>query len=187
MSSILASCRMVRMLQFSRIRDAAHPQFAALWQLYERSFPLEEQRPYRHHAQAMACEEGFVCMRLHDDEGLAGLLFYWELPQGCLYLEHLAVCSQRRGQGIGHQLMDLIASWHKPVILEIEPVVDISTQRRLRFYQSCGYVQLPYAHVQLPFRRGAPCAYGAAESRLAYVRDRGILFRGVSEKSYYEV
>lgn len=142
------------MLQASRIHNVSDPSFGEAWRLYEASFPLEEQRPVAFQKLAMEREPGFVCLRLHDEAGLAGLLFYWLLPLGMVYVEHLAVALGRRGQGIGSKALGMVEALKKPVILEIEPVVDEMTLRRFRFYESSGYVKLPYPHAQLPFRRG---------------------------------
>lgn len=145
------------MLQVTRMRNAGEPGFAGVWELYRESFPRQERRPFRFHAEAMEREEDFVCLRLHGgtDPAVAdGLLFYWHLPQGALYVEHLAIAASKRGQGWGYAALQYLESMGKPIILEIEPVVDDATRRRLRFYESAGYVRLPYPHAQLPFRRG---------------------------------
>lgn len=145
------------MLHTTRIRNAEDPGFPRVWGLYEESFPLGERRPYPFHVEAMEKEDGFVCLRLHGEmaaDAADGLLFYWHLPQGALYVEHLAIAASKRGQGWGHAALQYLESLRKPVILEIEPAVDALTRRRLRFYESAGYVRLPYPHAQLPFRRG---------------------------------
>lgn len=147
------------MLQAVRLHSAAEPCFRQVWRLYEKSFPLEERRPFPFHAAAMEKESGFVCLRLYEDAGTDALaadalLFYWLLPKAGVYVEHLAVSPEKRGQGIGHAALQWLENLGQPVILEIEPVADARTRRRLHFYESAGYVRLPYPHAQLPFRRG---------------------------------
>ncbi len=141
------------MLRSVRMMSAEDSSFRELWSLYQDSFPVEEQRPFLWQKEAMLREETFYCLRLEDEKGLAGLLFYWQFP-ACLYLEHFAIASARRGQGLGHAALSLLHGKGKPVILEIEPVADALTRRRLSFYESLGYVRLPWKHAQLPFRRG---------------------------------
>lgn len=141
------------MLQCVRVTSPSDPRFPALWNLYAESFPLEERRPFLCQVEAMEKEEAFHCLHLEDEKGFAGLLFYWILPQG-IYVEHLAVEKSRRGQGVGRRVLERIARMGLPVILEIEPVQDAATRRRLHFYESAGYVRLPYEHAQLPFRKG---------------------------------
>ena len=41
-------------------------------------------------------------------------------------------------------------------ILEIEPVVDATTARRLAFYESAGLVRRPQPHMQLAYLAGQP-------------------------------
>ena len=132
---------------------AEDSSFMELWHLYQDSFPVEEQRPFLRQQEAMLREETFHCLRLEDEKGLAGLMFYWQFP-ACLYLEHFAIATARRGQGLGHAALSLLHEKGEPVILEIEPVTDALTRRRLSFYESLGYVRLPWEHAQLPFRRG---------------------------------
>lgn len=141
------------MLRSVRLRCAEDSRFGELWELYQDSFPRKERRPFPWQKEAMRREEAFHCLRLEDGGGLAGLMFYWQLPF-CRYLEHFAIAVNRRGQGLGRRALELLHRGGGPVILEIEPVVDEGTRRRLSFYQSVGYERLPWPHAQLPFRRG---------------------------------
>jgi hypothetical protein len=84
------------------------------------------------------------------DAGFAGLLAYWKWDT-LIYVEHLAVSPEHRGQGIGHAVLDMLPG---TVILEIEPVEDSATARRLAFYESCGFMRLPQPHVQLAYQAG---------------------------------
>lgn len=88
-------------------------------------------------------------------DGVLGLLFLWEKPD-YVFVEHLAIHPACRGLGLGHRAMELLHAYagDRPVILEIEPVVDEVTARRCRFYRDCGYHCLPYRHEQPPFHRG---------------------------------
>lgn len=137
-----------------RIGSASDVALPEVWKLYEVSFPWEERRSWHQHRKAME-EPSFACLALRDGRGLAGLLLVWE-TDAFVFLEHLAVEPARRGRGVGHAALDLLhrRAGKRPVILEIEPVVDVMTQRRRRFYESCGYVMLPYPHEQLPFHPG---------------------------------
>lgn len=135
----------------TRISSARHPLAAAWWQLYESAFPASERRDAAQHAAALR-HPAFHCLHLADDRGMVGLLGYWLWDSLC-YVEHFAVVPERRGQGLGHRVLAQIP---QPVILEIEPVVDETTSRRLAFYKSCGYQQLPQPHVQLAYQAEQP-------------------------------
>ncbi len=135
----------------TRIDSAQHP-LAGEWRaLYERAFPATERRGAAQHAAALR-EESFHCLHLADDAGFAGLLSYWKWD-ALVYVEHLAINPKRRGQGLGHAVLELLPA---PAILEIEPVVDEITLRRLAFYESSGFVRLPQPHVQLAYQAGLP-------------------------------
>lgn len=122
------------------------------WQLYEGAFPACERRGAAQHAAALA-DPAFHCLHLADARaGFCGLLSYWCLGALC-YVEHLAIVPERRGQGLGRQALALLS---RPLILEIEPVVDAATARRLAFYESCGLARLPQHHVQLAYQAGQP-------------------------------
>lgn len=119
--------------------------------MYESAFPASERRSAEQHAFALA-DEAFYCLYLYDASGFAGLLSYW-LLDALIYVEHLAIVPERRGQGLGHKALQLLP---KPYILEIEPVADAETARRLTFYESCGLVHLPHSHVQPAYQAGMP-------------------------------
>lgn len=138
-------------MQITRIQSPGHPLASEWWQLYETAFPACERRASGSHARALA-DAGFHCLHLADEAGFAGILSYWLWPEMC-YVEHLAIAPERRGQGLGHRVLQLIP---QPFILEIEPVVDTPTARRLAFYESCGLVRLPQPHVQLAYQSGQP-------------------------------
>lgn len=142
-------------LRAVRIRSAQDEGYAALLRLMEGSFPPEERRSEPQHRRALA-EDDFHCLLLREEGQVAGLLTYWR-HRDFAFVEHLAVNPEQRGRGLGHRIMHLLAEElcpGVPVILEIEPVCDEMTARRLRFYESCGFVRLPDAHVQLPYHAG---------------------------------
>ena len=143
------------MLTSTRLMDTASAIFTESWQLYESAFPHEERRALADHALAMAHEPHFVCLHLRDSQGFVGILFYWVLSQ-CVYVEHLAIAPARRGQGLGKAALKLLQQHELPIILEIEPVTDAATARRLRFYEGAGFHRLAAVHYQLPYHRGEP-------------------------------
>lgn len=135
----------------TRIHSPEHPFAGEWWELYECAFPASERRGAVQHAEAMQ-DAAFHCLHLADTHGFVGLLSYWLWGELC-YVEHLAIAPGRRGQGLGHLALAHVPA---PAILEIEPVVDEQTARRLRFYESCGFVRLPQPHVQLAYQAGQP-------------------------------
>lgn len=140
------------MLKACKLTSPLSSEFGDAWKLYKSSFPLEERRLLRYHADAMQRETSFHCYSFYSGESFVGLLFYWAFST-CIYVEHLAVEIMHRGQGNGRKILEHVQRQGKPVILEIEPVTDAVTEARLHFYESVGYQLLPHEHYQLPYHR----------------------------------
>lgn len=139
------------MLSCTRITHTGHPLAGGWWKLYESAFPETERRALAQHASALK-DASFHCLHLSDSQGFVGILSYWRWGK-LNYVEHLAIASERRGQGLGHAALSMVSS---PCILEIEPVIDAATARRLSFYESCGFTRLPHPHMQLAYQHGLP-------------------------------
>ena len=135
----------------TRMREMQGPAAEEWWHLYETAFPATERRGAVQHAAALA-DTAFHCLHLADAAGFAGLLTYWQWKH-LVYVEHLAIVPSRQGRGLGRAALAMLDA---PVILEIEPVVDAATARRLAFYESCGFETLSHHHVQLAYQTGEP-------------------------------
>lgn len=130
---------------------------AAASRLYEAAFPLCERRTAAAHVAVTARESQFHACELHRSANgeFAGILYFWHWPEHkMLFVEHLAIVPAFRGQGYGHAALRGLRQKKCCIMLEIEPVTDASTARRLAFYESAGFVRLPCAHVQLPYHEG---------------------------------
>lgn len=138
-------------MTLTRLNSLQHPLASEWWQLYETAFPACERRGAEQHAAALH-NAAFHCLHLADARGFVGILGFWKWENLC-YVEHLAITPERRGQGLGHHVLEHVPA---PVILEIEPVSDAATARRLSFYESCGFARLSQSHVQLAYQSGQP-------------------------------
>lgn len=138
------------MIELADVRNPEGAEEAAIWELYERAFPRCERRSPAAHLRAMSCGEVFHCRKILKGGDVVGLLFYWQFPE-FIFVEHLAVAEDRRGQGVGCGALKLLCQKGLPIVLEIEPPADEVTQRRLQFYLSCDFVELDAEHEQLPF------------------------------------
>lgn len=138
------------MLRIERMRTAADPAFAPAMALYAVSFPEHEQRLEPSQRRIMAHEQYWFCA-LRDKIGFAGLVLYWDAG-AYLYVEHLCISPERRGQGLGTAALGLLVEIGKPVILEIDPPIDAIFRRRQSFYERAGFVANPYLHIHPPYR-----------------------------------
>lgn len=141
------------MLKLTRLFSLCGVRASHFWALYTGAFPKEERRAESEHLSALA-DSSFHCLHAEWGGEAAGLLTYWHWEEAqLLYVEHLAIAPHLRGQGLGHLLLQSLPA-EQSVILEIEPVADAATARRLHFYESAGFHMLPYPHLQLAYQKG---------------------------------
>ncbi|MDR0422320.1 MAG: GNAT family N-acetyltransferase [Proteiniphilum sp.] len=120
--------------------------------LYEESFPPAERRRWTDHLRA--CADGrFHPLSAWEGEELMGLMFFWEWDS-YRYLEYLAVNPALRGQGVGSQMLKFLHDPAYTVVLEIDPLCNELSVRRLQFYERAGYALTPHRFEHLPYRRG---------------------------------
>lgn len=137
-------------MEFLRIDPEEQEKWNSVWNLYEESFPVSERRKIEDHL--LACtDERFFPLSAWDGDRLAGLLFFWEW-NGYRYLEHLAVTPELRGQGYGSEMLRYLRDSEQTIILEIDPLVNELSVRRLQFYERAGFTLTPYRFVHLPYR-----------------------------------
>ena len=134
--------------------DIQHPHTISSdwWNLYCSAFPAEERRSNITHGNALKDKRFHAC-QLVEGPQFVGLLTWWQWPD-MIYVEHLAIEEAMRGKGYGKRALQQLQELSRDIVLEIEPVRDSLTQRRLRFYQSCGFAALPYPHTQLAYQHG---------------------------------
>lgn len=138
------------MITFSRITDPSHLYFDKAFALYATSFPQYEQRLSLSQRRILSHPQ-YHCDVILSDNRFCGILFYWEINQLC-YVEHFAILSSLRGQGIGSQAIKIFLQQHPHTLLEIDPPIDDISCRRKQFYTSLGFVENPYSHLHPPYR-----------------------------------
>lgn len=137
-------------MEYLRIDPNDTDRWKKVWKLYEDSFPLAEKRKAEDHLRACA-DERFFPLSAWEGEKLIGLMFYWEWD-GYRYLEFLAVNQQLRGQSFGSQMLTHLRDSAHTIILEIDPLINELSVRRLQFYERAGYTLTPYRFIHLPYR-----------------------------------
>lgn len=132
-------------MEIIRIKSIEDPHFDKIWEIYEYSFPLFEQRTLEHQITALNNERyRFDC---YVEEGrIIGFICYWVFDT-YVYIEHYAMAKESRGGGYGTKILkEFLERTNKIVILEIDPIVDDISSRRLRFYQHLHFVENPFRH-----------------------------------------
>lgn len=137
-------------MEFKIIKDSNSKQWEEVWSLYENSFPVAERRKLEDHLRA--CEnELFHPASIWEDDQFIGIVFYWQW-NNYRYIEYLAVAPELHGHGYGSRIMKQIRDSKYTIILEIDPLINELSVRRLQFYERAGFTLTPYRFMHLPYR-----------------------------------
>lgn len=133
----------------------AHPErFESFWLIMAESFPEKERRDREDYLHQLLNRDFKVKVYGGSAADIKGFIGFWEL-QDCVFIEHFAVSSRHRGQGLGNRILaDFLDSVNAPVVLEVEPPADDITKRRIRFYERFGFALNPRQYAQPSYRPG---------------------------------
>ena len=137
-------------MEFYRITSESEALFRPLYAMYQKSFPLHEQRLPRHQVEALA-DPAYHFEAIIENGQLAGLIGYW-LTEAFAYIEHFAVSPELRGRALGSGALEEFGRRHSLVILEIDPPEDELSIRRERFYRRLGFQSNDYPHLHPAYR-----------------------------------
>lgn len=137
-------------MEFLPITSKQHVHFRNTWSLYEKSFPVAEQRKSEDHLRASQ-DQHFHPMSAFEDDEFIGFIFYWEWDN-YRYVEHMAVKPALRGEGYGSQILKWVCDREHTIILEIDPLINELSVRRLQFYERSGFTLTPFRFIHLPYR-----------------------------------
>lgn len=117
-------------------------------QIYETSFPEDERRNFDL-LKALDKKSDLDFFVITDNHANAiGIISLW-LFEEFIYIEHFAVQEDKRGSGIGSNVLYSLANkYSKPILLEVELPEDDLAKRRIAFYQRHGFVTQPYDYTQ---------------------------------------
>ena len=137
-------------MEFLRITPSDEIRWNKVWELYESSFPSAEKRRYEDHLRALD-NPHFFPMSAWENDDIIGIVFYWEWSD-YRYIEYLAVNLNLRGQSFGSQILNQLRKEGHTIILEIDPLVNEISVRRLQFYERAKFSLTPYRYLHLPYR-----------------------------------
>ncbi|RHR40053.1 GNAT family N-acetyltransferase [Parabacteroides sp. AF18-52] len=136
-----------------RVADKQSPLYADFEQLYRISFPIFEQRTEEQQLLAFS-SPSYHLVAYVEDGTFVGFIAYWEFTH-YLYIEHFAIHTDLRGKGYGSIVLKALQdSCDKRLLLEIDPVTDDVSAKRLHFYELNGFSANPYPHIHPPYREG---------------------------------
>jgi len=138
-----------------KMRNLSLNEFDMAYDLFERSFVPAELRPYEK-MKMRFCHHDFKIYGYFQNEQLLAAISVWEFKD-FIYVENFAVDEKLRGKGIGSSLLKELRSLYPKqlLILEVEVPYDDISQRRIGFYERCGYCLNLFTFQQPPLRENA--------------------------------
>ena len=135
----------------TQITDNSHPFYENIYRLYHSSFPVEERRDWVDIELILNTDKRFNMFVFSSENEFSGFLTFWEF-ENFVYVEHFAVSSSIRGQGIGSQIMkSFMDAKHSPIILEVELPETPEAIKRIAFYEKLGFVVIHKPYLQPPY------------------------------------
>ncbi len=143
-------------------------EFDKMFSIMEKSFPLDEYRPYDEQKDLFKNE--YYKVYVEKDDVIKGFIALWEFDE-FFFVEHFAVDPDFRNAGIGAKILKEIAALtDKPFCLEVEPPNEEITKRRIGFYERNGFFLNEYPYIQPPISKGKhpiPLMIMSSEKRLS--------------------
>lgn len=142
-----------QMIRLEKI-DESDGRYSIVENLLHDSFPENERRDDEEQRYITECNPLFSCLAIQKNNQTCGLLTFWNFGD-FRYIEHFAISSSYRNQGIGaNVLKDFIHQDAAPVVLEVEKPTDHFSKRRIEFYKRLGfYLWEEIDYVQPPYRK----------------------------------
>ena len=129
--------------------------FDKLYDLMERSFPLDEYRPYNLQKALLENPYYTIYTRYGDEGAIEAFITIWEFA-AFAFIEHFAVNPTCRNGGIGAKVLADLSELmgQKPICLEVEHPTDELKTRRIGFYERNDYHLNDYPYVMPPLAAG---------------------------------
>lgn len=127
--------------------------FDSLYKLMSEAFPSEERRNYED--QKRLLNEDAYSITSHKDEvgNITAFIASWEFSH-FVFIEHFAVSSKIRGNGMGTLMIkDYLSNCSKSIFLEVEPPENDISMRRIEFYKRLGFHLNDYDYLQPPLQK----------------------------------
>lgn len=126
--------------------------FSEAYKLLDNSFISEELKEYPRLFEEFIFS-GLEIFALKDSERITAVITCWEF-EGFVFIENFAVSAEKRGKGLGTQLINEVFEHYsgKVLILEVEKPLDETQQRRIRFYENLGFTFTDFTYKQPQLR-----------------------------------
>lgn len=126
-------------------------EFDQVYNIFEKSFIPSELRLYNEMLDYFM-EQRFKIYGVKDSNIIKAAISVWEFNQ-FVYIEHFAVDPKYRNQNLGTIMINTIQDMYKRnIVLEVEPITDDMTYRRVEFYKRNQFCFNKYQYIQPPYR-----------------------------------
>ena len=104
--------------------------------IYEEAFPIDERRDFKQLTDIFDINKNIDIEPITENDPF-------------VYIEHFAVDKEKRGNGIGTEILKrFIAKTNRPIVLEAELPTDKISTDRITFYQRLGFELHNYKYIQ---------------------------------------
>ncbi len=129
--------------------------FDKVFQLIKESFPENEYRCYEKQKNLIKNPLYKLITQMDSQDNLIGFIATWN-TKDFSFIEHFAVSSKLRGQGIGSKMLQNFIKYSlKPIILEVEEPKNEISKKRILFYEKNGFFMNNFPYFQMPLRENA--------------------------------
>lgn len=130
--------------------------FDSLYKVMESSFPIIERRDYEGQKKLFDKHNYSVIGYKNASNEVCAFLAYWKF-ENFNFIEHFAVSSNLRGNGIGTKLFKHYLDNNTSLtVLEVELPKEITAIRRIKYYEKLGMKLNDYDYMQPPLQKDKP-------------------------------
>ena len=127
--------------------------FDKVYNKMKAAFPLEERRNSFDEKNCLE-DSNFNFLEILEDGNEVGFIALWVF-QDFIFIEHLAIDSDKRNGGYGSKSLNLVKEkYNKPLILEAEAPETEQQIKRIRFYDRHGFKVNGFDYMQPSYHGG---------------------------------
>ncbi len=129
------------------LKPVTKENFSFVYKRLVDAFPYEERRDEEDEKTCFLKSQFNFC-EITDDGESVGLVVFW-IFKVFLFIEHIAINKEIRGEGYGSKTIDLIKEkYNLPIILEAEAPESEMQKKRIKFYENLGFKVNSYDYTQ---------------------------------------
>ena len=127
--------------------------FDKIYNKMKAAFPIEERRNSFDQKNCLN-EDKFRFLEIIDNKAEVGFIGLWVFDD-FIFIEHIAIDSDKRGQGYGSKAINLVKEkFNMPIILEAEAPESEQQIKRIEFYSRSGFKINSFDYIQPSYHGG---------------------------------